>query len=65
VLSFSPAVEMGLPQPLTRRRVCPPPFGSGGGGPLAGGGGGGGVPIRLLEKSLALCLVCGKLTLWY
>jgi hypothetical protein len=31
VISFSP---VGLPQPLTRRRVCnppPPPFGSGGG----------------------------------
>ncbi len=25
VLSFSPVVRIGTPQPLTRRRVCPPP----------------------------------------
>jgi hypothetical protein len=28
---FLQSSELGLPQPLTRRRVCPPPFGSGGG----------------------------------
>ncbi len=33
------AGSLGLPQPLTRRRVCPLPFGSGGRGTLAGGRG--------------------------
>ncbi len=28
---FLQSLELGLPQPLTSRRVCPPPFGSGGG----------------------------------
>ncbi len=32
VLSFSPVVGIGLPQPLTRRRVGPPPLVPGGGG---------------------------------
>ncbi len=29
---FLQSSELGLPQPLTHRRVCPPPFGFGGGG---------------------------------
>jgi hypothetical protein len=29
---FLKSSELGLPHPLTRRRVCPPPSGSGGGG---------------------------------
>jgi hypothetical protein len=29
---FLKSSELGLPQPLTRRRVCPPPPGSGGEG---------------------------------
>jgi hypothetical protein len=33
---FLQSSELGLPQPLTRRRVCPPPFGSGGRGILSG-----------------------------
>jgi hypothetical protein len=33
---FLQSSELGLPQPLTRTRVCPPPFGSGGRGTLAG-----------------------------
>ncbi len=41
VLSFP---ELGLPQPLTRSRVCPP-LGSGGRGTLTGDRGGGKVPI--------------------
>jgi hypothetical protein len=36
---FLQSSEMGLPQPLTRRRVCPP-FSSGGRGTLAGERGG-------------------------
>ncbi len=40
--------ELGLPQPLSHRRVCPPPFDPGGGGKgtLTCGSGVGGVPIR-------------------
>ncbi len=37
--------ELGLPQPLTRRRVCPSSFGSGWRDTLACGRGGGRVPI--------------------
>jgi hypothetical protein len=33
---FIKSSEFGLPQPLTRRRVCPPPPGSGGRGTFAG-----------------------------
>jgi hypothetical protein len=40
---FLQSSELGLPQPLTRRQVCPPPFGSGG-GTLACGRGGWGSP---------------------
>ncbi len=29
---FLQSSELGLPQPLARRRICPPPFGSGGEG---------------------------------
>jgi hypothetical protein len=35
VLSFSPVVGIGLPQPLTRRQVCPPPVPGGGAHSLA------------------------------
>ncbi len=42
---FLQSSKFGLPQPLTRRRVCPPPFGSGGRGTLAGERGGVRVPI--------------------
>ncbi len=41
---FLRSSELGLPQPLTRRRVCPPP-GSGGRGTIAGERGLGRVPI--------------------
>ncbi len=37
--------ELGLPQPLSRQRVCPSPQNQGGGGILACGSGVGGVPI--------------------
>jgi hypothetical protein len=37
--------ELGLPQPLARRRVRTPTFGSGGRGTLAGERGGGRVPV--------------------
>ncbi len=38
---FLQSLALGLPQPLTHRRVCPPPFGSKGRGTLAGERGGG------------------------
>jgi hypothetical protein len=43
--------ELGLPQPLTRRRVCPPP-GSGGRGTVAGERGVGRVPIPTWGQTL-------------
>jgi hypothetical protein len=42
---FLQSSELGLPQPLTRRRVCPPPCGSGGRNTLAGKRGDGRIPI--------------------
>jgi hypothetical protein len=42
---FLQSPELGLPQPLARRRVCPPPLDSGGRGRLAGERGGGRIPI--------------------
>jgi hypothetical protein len=67
VLSFFlQSLELGLPQPLTRRRVCPLPFGSGGRGTLAGERGVGRVPIptrghRLLYSlyisTLCICIM--------
>jgi len=55
--------ELGLPQPLTWRRLCPPPFGSGGRGTLAGERGGGRVPIPTRGHTLWYSIyVC---TLWW
>ncbi len=42
---FLQSSELGLPQPLTRRRVCPPPPGSGGRGTHSGKSGVVSVPI--------------------
>jgi hypothetical protein len=42
---FLQSSELGLPYPLSRRRVCPPALWSGGRGTLAGERGGGRVPI--------------------
>jgi hypothetical protein len=42
---FLQSSELGLPQPLTSRRVCPPPSGSGGRCTLTGERGVGRVPI--------------------
>ncbi len=57
---FLQSSELGLPHPLTRRRVCPP-FGSGR-GTLACGRGSGGVPIptsgHTLWYSIFLCASC-------
>jgi hypothetical protein len=44
--------ELGLPQPLTRRRVCPLPPRSGGSGTLAGERGVGRVPIPTRGQTL-------------
>jgi len=59
---FLKSSELGLPQPLTRRQMCPPPLhapGSGGRGTLAGKRGVGRVPIptrgHKLWYSLYIC----------
>ncbi len=55
--------ELGLPHPLTRRRMCPPPFGTGGRGILAGERGGGRVLISTRRHTLWYSIyMC---TLWY
>ncbi len=48
--------ELGLPQPLTRRRVCPPPLVPGGGAPLLAREGGGRVPIPTRGNTLTVVL---------
>jgi hypothetical protein len=60
---FLQSSELGLAQPLTRRRVCPPPPpGSGGSGTLAGERGVGRVPIptrgHTLWYSLSIRTLC-------
>jgi hypothetical protein len=59
---FLQASELGLPQPLTRRRVCPPPLGSGARGTLAGERGVGRVPIPTRGHTLWYSLYIR--TLW-
>jgi hypothetical protein len=50
---FLQSSELGPPQSLTLRRVCPPPFGSAGGThPLTGEGWVLGVPIRTRGQTL-------------
>jgi hypothetical protein len=56
---YVPSSELGLPQPLCRKRVCPPPDQRVGGGahppaPM----GVGEFQFRRWRKSLALCLLC-------
>jgi hypothetical protein len=58
---FLQSSELGLPPPLTRRRVCPPP-GSGGRGTLAGEKGGGRVPIPTRGHTLWYSIFLS--TLW-
>ncbi len=54
--------ELGLPQPLTRRRVCPPPLWFRGRDTLACGRGDGGVSIRTRGQTLwysrYICFLC-------
>jgi hypothetical protein len=49
---FLQSSELGLPQPLTRRRVCPPPLVPGGRGTLTGERGGWRVPITTRGHTL-------------
>jgi hypothetical protein len=69
---YVPSSELGLPQPLSRKRVCPPPRTKRVGGHtrlrLRGWGSSNSDDWR---KSLALCLLCGSrgreegdVTLW-
>ncbi len=53
--------ELGVSQPLSRQRVCPSPQNRG--GSTLAGEGLGESQFRRLEKSLALCLLCGLPTL--
>jgi hypothetical protein len=50
---YVPSSELGLPQPLSRKQVCPPSPDQSVGGTLACGEGGGGVPTPTTgEKAL-------------
>ncbi len=57
---YVPSSKLGLSHPLSRQRVCPSPRNRGGGASQAGEGLGES-QFRRLEKSLALCLLCGNL----
>jgi hypothetical protein len=61
---FLQSSELGLPQPLTRRRVCPP-FGSGGRSTLACDRGGGRVPIPTKGHTLWCSIFICTRTLCY
>jgi hypothetical protein len=53
---YVPSSELGLPQPLSRQRVCPSPPEPGGGG----GRGRGSPNSDDWRKRLVLCLLCGR-----
>ncbi len=53
-----PSLELGLPHPFNRKRVCPPPRTKGWGGTLPAAKGVGESQFQRLEKRLALCLLC-------
>ncbi len=57
---YVPSAELGLPQPLSRKRVCPPPPRIKGWGILSRGWGclGESQFQRHWKKGLALCLLC-------
>jgi hypothetical protein len=57
---YVPSSELGIPQPLFRKRVCPPPPCTKGKGAHSPAGGVWGSPnSEHRRKSLALCLLCG------
>ncbi len=53
------SLEMGLPHPFSRKRVCPPPGPKGGGAHSPTAKGVGESQFQRLEKRLALSLLCG------
>ncbi len=55
---YVPSLELGLPHPFSRKRVCPPPGPKGGGAHLPVAKGVGESQFQRLEKRLALCLLC-------
>jgi hypothetical protein len=56
VPSFFSSSELGLPQPLTRRRVCPPPFVPGGGAHWRERGWESPIPTRGHTDTEVLCI---------
>ncbi len=61
---YVPSSELGLSHPLSRQRVCPYPRNQGGGAHSPAGEGLGASNYNDWSKSLALCLLCGHLSLW-
>ncbi len=60
--SVCPSLELGLPQPLSRQRVCPTPRTKGWGAHWPAAKGVGGSPnADDWRKSLALCLLCERM----
>ncbi len=61
IVQYIPSSELGLPQPLSRKRVCPPPEPKGGGAHSPAAKGVGESRFRWLEKKLStLPTVCIK-----
>jgi hypothetical protein len=56
---YVPSSELGLSHPLSRQRACPSLRTGGGGSFSPAGEGLGESQFQRLEKSLALCLLCG------
>ncbi len=55
---YVPSLELGLPHPFSRKRMCPPPGPKGGGAYSPAAKGVGDSQFQRLEKRLALCLLC-------
>jgi hypothetical protein len=55
-------LELGLPHPFSRKRVCPPPRTKGWGAHSPAAKGVGESQFQRLEKRLALCLLCALTT---
>jgi hypothetical protein len=58
---YVPSLELGLPHPFSRKRLCPSPGPKGGGAHSPAAKGVGESQFQRLEKRLALCLLCGRM----